>query len=71
MTTKFDKGLLSLAAGAFILGTGLTVAGSCPGTVFAQVGAGSSQAWLVLAGGLVGAFSYGALEGEWALPGCD
>lgn len=47
-------------AGGLILGVGITLAGGCPGTVLAQIGAGYRDAWATLLGGLCGtlAFSY-------------
>ncbi|KAJ3041719.1 hypothetical protein HDV00_008807 [Rhizophlyctis rosea] len=45
--------------GGTILGIGMTLSGSCPGTVFVQLGAGLPSAWYVLAGGVGAAFSYG------------
>ena len=46
--------------GGLILGIGIALAGACPGTTLAQVGAGYRDALFTLAGGLVGsvAFSY-------------
>jgi uncharacterized membrane protein YedE/YeeE len=46
--------------GGLILGSGITLAGACPGTTLAQIGAGYRDAIFTLAGGLVGAvaFSY-------------
>ncbi len=46
-------------AGGGLIGVGMVVAGACPGTVFAQIGAGYKDAWVILVGGLFGAFSYG------------
>ncbi|KAL5009310.1 hypothetical protein ScPMuIL_014891 [Solemya velum] len=40
----------------------MTVAGSCPGMVLAQVGAGAGNAVFTLTGALCGAFVYGMLE---------
>ncbi len=34
------------------------VTGACPGTVFAQIGAGYRDAWLTLVGGLAGAAAF-------------
>lgn len=48
--------------GGLLLGAGIVIAGACPGTVLAQVGAGYKDAWAVLAGGIVGAGAYGYLE---------
>lgn len=46
--------------GGLILGVGITLAGACPGTTLAQIGAGYRDAWVTLIGGLCGAvaFSY-------------
>ena len=48
--------------GGLVLGTGITLAGACPGTVLAQLGAGYRDAWLTLAGGLAGATTFIYLE---------
>lgn len=45
--------------GGLILGVGITIAGACPGTSLAQVGAGYRDALFVVAGGIVGAIAYG------------
>jgi hypothetical protein len=46
--------------GGLLLGAGTSLAGACPGTTLAQIGAGYRDALFTLAGGLVGAvaFSY-------------
>lgn len=44
--------------GGLLLGIGITMAGACPGTVMAQIGAGYRDAWFTLAGGLAGALTY-------------
>ncbi|WP_341895879.1 YeeE/YedE thiosulfate transporter family protein [Ferrovibrio terrae] len=49
-------------AGGLILGVGITLAGGCPGTVLAQIGAGYRDAWATLLGGLCGALTFGYLE---------
>ena len=49
-------------AGGLILGVGITLAGGCPGTVLAQIGAGYRDAWATLLGGLCGALAFGYLE---------
>ena len=48
------------AVGGLILGAGIALAGACPGTTLAQIGAGYRDALFTLVGGLVGAvtFSY-------------
>jgi uncharacterized membrane protein YedE/YeeE len=44
--------------GGLILGVGITLAGACPGTTLAQVGAGYRDALFTLVGGLFGAVAY-------------
>ncbi len=44
--------------GGLTLGVGIALAGACPGTTLAQIGAGYRDAWFTLAGGLVGAVTY-------------
>ena len=44
--------------GGLLLGAGIALAGSCPGTVLAQVGAGYRDALFTLAGGICGAVAY-------------
>lgn len=44
--------------GGLILGVGIALAGACPGTTLAQVGAGYRDALFTLAGGLVGAVAF-------------
>ena len=44
--------------GGVILGVGITLAGACPGTTLAQVGAGYRDALFTLVGGLCGAVAY-------------
>ncbi len=45
--------------GGLVLGAGIAIAGACPGTSLAQVGAGYKDALFVVAGGIVGALVYG------------
>lgn len=45
-------------AGGLLLGAGITLAGGCPGTVWAQIGAGYRDAWFTLAGGILGAIAF-------------
>lgn len=54
--------VLANLSGGFILGTGMTMSGSCPGTVLAQLGSGIRSAPYVLAGGLAGVLAYGYLH---------
>lgn len=44
--------------GGLILGAGIALAGACPGTILAQVGAGYRDAIFTLVGGLFGALAY-------------
>ncbi len=44
--------------GGFTLGVGIALAGACPGTTLAQIGAGYRDALFTLAGGLVGAVAF-------------
>jgi hypothetical protein len=44
--------------GGLLLGAGIALAGACPGTVAAQIGAGYRDAWFTLAGGLLGALAF-------------
>lgn len=43
--------------GGLLLGAGITLAGACPGTTLAQIGAGYRDALFTLVGGLVGAIT--------------
>lgn len=45
--------------GGLILGAGIALAGACPGTSMAQLGAGYKDAWFVVLGGIAGAVTYG------------
>jgi len=45
--------------GGLILGAGIALAGACPGTSLAQIGAGYRDAWFVVLGGIFGAMAYG------------
>ena len=45
--------------GGFILGIGIAIAGACPGTALAQIGAGYKDAWAIVAGGIAAALVYG------------
>lgn len=48
--------------GGLVLGVGIALAGACPGTSLAQIGAGYKDAWFTVAGGLAGALTYGYLD---------
>ena len=49
--------------GGLILGAGIAIAGACPGTSLAQIGAGYRDAIFVVAGGIAGAVFYGYNDG--------
>jgi hypothetical protein len=61
-TRGSQRGTTASAAGAAMLGAGMTLAGACPGTVFAAAGSGVPGSELVLAGGLMGVGLFTALE---------
>jgi len=44
--------------GGLLLGAGITLAGACPGTTLAQIGAGYRDAFFTLLGGLCGAVAF-------------
>ena len=48
--------------GGLLLGIGVAMAGACPGTLFAQIGAGYKDSIATLIGGLTGAMVYLKLE---------
>jgi uncharacterized membrane protein YedE/YeeE len=48
--------------GGLILGVGIALAGACPGTTLAQIGAGYKDAWFILLGGIAGALTYGYFD---------
>ena len=54
--------VLANVVGGLLLGAGITLAGACPGTVIAQIGAGYRDAWATLAGGLAGTLAFGYLQ---------
>lgn len=48
--------------GGLLFGAGMALAGACPGTVMAQIGAGYKDAWFVLIGAAFGAIAYGYMQ---------
>jgi len=52
----------NMVVGGLLLGIGIVLAGACPGTALAQLGAGYKDAWAVIAGGLAGAYTYGSFQ---------
>lgn len=55
----WDKGV---ALGGFLFGLGWFVTGTCPGPIYAQLGAGEAFALFTLAGALIGTWLYALLE---------
>jgi hypothetical protein len=60
-TSSFTRGIWSVALGGVILGFGMQLSGSCPGTVWIQTGANASGFVAVWVGGLMGALSFSFL----------
>lgn len=50
--------VLGVLAGGAIFGLGFALAGYCPGTALAALGAGRRDAWPMVLGSLLGAFAY-------------
>lgn len=48
--------------GGLLLGAGISLAGACPGTTLAQIGAGYRDALFTLIGGVFGAIAYSYLQ---------
>jgi len=61
-TTEPFRGYLSACTGTFLVGMGMYITGSCPGTVYAQIGNGSKKAMANWLGGLLGAGIFGLLD---------
>ena len=57
-TTVFTRGVIAVALGGAILGFGMQLSGSCPGTVWVQAGANAPGFVAVYAGGLAGALAF-------------
>lgn len=53
-----DFNLFSNILGGSLLGAGIALSGTCPGTVFAQMGVGYKDAFFTFAGGLTAAYIY-------------
>ena len=58
-----ERGVLAAALGSFLTGVGMALAGTCPGTIYAQLGAGVRSARWVLVGSLMGAYLYSLVSG--------
>lgn len=57
-----EKGFLTTLSGGALLGSGMAIAGSCPGVIFAQLGSGTQNSMYTLLGALFGTLLYGILE---------
>jgi len=55
----FHKGVV---IGGTLFGAGWAITGSCPGPIYAQVGAGAWMGVITLAGALIGMYLYAALK---------
>lgn len=56
------RGVPAVVVGAGMLGVGMALTGSCPGTVFAQIAAGSDAAKFILLGGVLGGAAFPLAE---------
>ena len=54
--------LVADLAGGLLFGFGMALAGGCPAAAMAQLGAGYTDVWFTLAGGVAGVAAYAALE---------
>ncbi len=50
--------------GGMLFGAGWAITGSCPGPIYAQIGAGEWMAFCTLGGAMLGMFSYAALKSK-------
>ena len=50
--------------GGVLFGIGWAFSGACPGPIYTLIGAGYHAFWIVLAGALVGAFTFGVIKGR-------
>jgi len=58
------RGILHLIFGGTLIGSGMVICGSCPGTVFVQVGSGILNSLFTCLGGLLGTYFYYILVHE-------
>ncbi len=50
--------------GGILFGIGWAFSGACPGPIYTLIGAGYHAFWIVLAGALVGTFTFGVIKGR-------
>jgi len=67
VSTGLPRGWLFLVGGGLLIGVGMALSGSCPGTVYSQLGSApvASGAVYTFAGGLLGALLFGLVDGIW------
>ncbi|CAF5165752.1 unnamed protein product, partial [Rotaria magnacalcarata] len=58
------RGVLHYLFGGTLIGLGMVVCGSCPGTVFVQVGSGIAYSLFTCLGGILGTYFYYAFVHE-------
>lgn len=64
----------SSAVGGFLIGAGMAISGTCPGTIWAQLGSGQLKTLITFAGGVVGAAALALINHrikawlEWGAP---
>jgi hypothetical protein len=54
-------GVPAVLVGAFLLGSGITISGTCPGTIWAALGTGNSRMLITMFGGVCGAAAVGVV----------
>lgn len=59
-----DKGVVRYILGGTIFGFGWALAGACPGPMYILVGTGIFSMLIVIAGALLGTFTYGLLQNK-------
>lgn len=57
-----SAGVPAAAIGGFLIGAGMMISGACPGTMWAQLGAGEWTALITMAGGVVGVYVFALLH---------
>jgi uncharacterized membrane protein YedE/YeeE len=66
-TTMPYRGYAAASSGSLLVGAGMFISGSCPGTVYGQIGSGSVKAFATWGGAAGGALVYGLLHGVKAI----
>jgi hypothetical protein len=68
VTSRGKRGLKAIAIGSALLGAGMSLAGSCPGTVYAQLGSKVLGSGYVFLGSLLGYVLFARLEATYLKP---